>query len=191
MHMKQEFQGAEAKVSIIGDKVHKIRKKKSYRHPIIDERLRKTRTRKEAKILKSLPIPGPKFIESNDFCIVMEKIEGDLLAEVIEQTNYSKLGLEIGKMIKSLHDSGIVHGDLTTSNMILGKKVFLIDYGLSFHSDKTEDRAVDLHLLKQALDSKHYSISSECFQQILKGYNSKVVQARLAKVEQRGRHKAK
>ena len=43
-----------------------------------------------------------------------------------------------------------------TNDMIYDKKIYLIDFGLSLYSNKPEDKAVDLHLLKQALESKHY-----------------------------------
>jgi len=70
-----------------------------------------------------------------------------------------------------------------------GNKVFFIDFGLSFVSTKTEDKAVDLHLLKQALESKHYKIWKDCFNAVLEEYNNKLILDRLMVVEKRGRNK--
>jgi Kae1-associated kinase Bud32 len=91
---------------------------------------------------------------------------------------------------------GIIHGDLTTSNMILNSEVFFIDFGLSFFSEKVEDKAVDLHLLRQALESKHYKVWEECFTAVRQGYegtanDAELVLKRLEVVESRGRYKRK
>ena len=103
---------------------------------------------------------------------------------------------EFGRQISILHNHDIIHGDLTTSNVILHQdKVYLIDFGLSFYSTKIEDRAVDMHLLYQALEAKHYITFKEDFVAILDGYkfskNYKMVLDRLKVVEQRGRYKKK
>jgi len=103
---------------------------------------------------------------------------------------------EIGEKIAVLHNNNIIHGDLTTSNMIFNKEVFFIDFGLSFFSHKIEDKAVDLHLLKQALESKHYKIWEKAFKIVLESYkkkaeNSDEILKRLEKVEKRGRYKQK
>jgi len=96
-----------------------------------------------------------------------------------------------------LHNEGIIHGDLTTSNMMVSEgEVFLIDFGLSFFSDKVEDKAVDLHLLRQAIESKHHTVYETAFAEVLKSYeenceNSKEVLKRFEIVESRGRNKAK
>ena len=72
-------------------------------------------------------------------------------------------------------------------------KVYFIDFGLGFISNKIEDKAVDLHLLKQALQSKHYKIYEKGFNYILEGYrkskNFENTIKRLEKVEKRGRYK--
>lgn len=82
--------------------------------------------------------------------------------------------------------------DLTTSNMISkGKAVYFIDFGLSEHSDRIEDKAVDLHLLKECLRSKHFDIWEACWRIFEAHYKNKAVLDRLKKVEQRGRYKEK
>ena len=103
---------------------------------------------------------------------------------------------EIGEKIAVLHNNHIIHGDLTTSNMIFNEEVYFIDFGLSFFSHKIEDKAVDLHLLKQALESKHYKIWEKAFKTALETYkknaeNSDEILKRLEKVEKRGRYKQK
>ncbi|HLC62675.1 MAG TPA: O-sialoglycoprotein endopeptidase, partial [Candidatus Nanoarchaeia archaeon] len=84
----------------------------------------------------------------------------------------------------------------TTSNMIYSKEIYFIDFGLSFFSEKAEDKAVDLHLLKEALESKHYKIWEECFKSVLEAYKKEANKSgetlkRLEAVEKRGRYRAK
>ena len=192
-------QGAEAKLFIDGDALLKERFRKTYRIKEIDDKLRGSRTRREAKILQKLEavsFSSPKIIKSDDKeNLIIEKIEGRLVKEVLEN-NYHKLAAEIGKKVAILHNNSIIHGDLTTSNMILGKQIYFIDFGLSFFSEKAEDKAVDLHLLKEGLKSKHYEIWEKCFKYILDAYrreakNSRQTLKRLEDVEKRGRYRAK
>lgn len=205
-------QGAEAKLFLDGNTIIKDRIKKDYRIKEIDDRLRKSRTRREAKILdklSALNFPGPKLIDCDKTeIIVMEKINGEMIRDILEKKDYIELSKEIGKKIAILHNNQIIHGDLTTSNMILesqkskisgiSKKneIFFIDFGLSFFSHKVEDKAVDLHLLKQALESTHYTIWEKCFNAAIKAYEKeskegKEVLKRLEQVETRGRYKRK
>lgn len=198
--MEKIAQGAEAAIHSDGVTVIKHRFEKTYRHPEIDAELRKCRTRREAKVIERLSeieFPGPKLIEMDDknMKIVMNHVKGELVKEVLH-TNHRKLSREIGIKVGKLHSNNIVHGDLTTSNMILGNEIHFIDFGLSFFSEKEEDKAVDLHLLKQALESKHYKIFEECFDEAVKGYREECNDAdkilkRLEIVESRGRNKKK
>ncbi|SRR3989338_1170511 len=193
-------QGAESKLFLEDNEVIKDRFSKKYRLREIDEKLRKSRTRREAKILgelKKISFPAPKLIFNNEKdTIKMEFIKGKLLKNVLEKKSYYELSEEIGKKVAILHNKGIIHGDLTTSNMFLGKEIYFIDFGLSFFSEKIEDKAVDLHLLKEALESKHYNIWENCFKAALKGYgkyakDSGAIIKRLDAVESRGRYKGK
>ena len=192
-------QGAEATI-YLRDNVVKERLAKSYRLKDIDETLRKTRTRKEAKLLAKLQemdFPAPQLIDTDRSSIIeMQFIKGEKLRDVLDKNNYKTHCIELGRKIAILHNNDIIHGDLTTSNMIVNDEIFFIDFGLSFHSAKTEDRAVDLHLLRQAFDSRHFEICSECFAAALKGYKDESsdaleVLSRLEKVEARGRNKGK
>lgn len=198
--MKRIAQGAEARLYLDKDLVVKDRFAKRYRHAVIDKNLRKFRTRREAKILEKLTalgFPCPKLIESDDkkMFISMQNIKGKRLRDVLEK-NPVKLSTELGKKIAFLHKNNIIHGDLTTSNMILAKELYFIDFGLSFFSHKIEDKAVDLHLLRQALESKHYKIWKKCFDAAIRAYKKDYPEAdlvlkRLEIVEKRGRYKGK
>ncbi|MBU1704455.1 MAG: Kae1-associated serine/threonine protein kinase [Nanoarchaeota archaeon] len=191
--------GAEATIYLDGH-IIKDRIKKSYRIHEIDDKLRKQRTKREAKVLRTLQklnFPAPKLLKTDDKeRIEMQLIEGAKVRDILEKSDYHALGEEIGKKVAILHNEGIIHGDLTTSNMILDKEIYFIDFGLSFFSEKVEDKAVDLHLLRQALESKHYTIWHKCFLSVLKGYKAKVknyqeIHKRYEKVEERGRNKHK
>jgi len=179
--------------------VDKERSKKNYRHEDIDAALRKTRTKKESKVLKDLEKYGfvPKILVQKDSNIVMEYIDGIQLKKLLDKTPL--LAGLIGKNLTIMHDLDIIHGDLTTSNMILtgkgkSQKLFFIDFGLSFNSTRIEDKAVDVHLFKQALESKHYKVCDKAYKEFLKNYNpkgKKEILERLSVVEQRGRYKDK
>jgi len=179
--------------------IKKSRIKKSYRIPELDEKIRKLRTRSEAKNIEraSKVINVPKIIKIDEQKkeIFMEFIEGKKLSEHLnELKNKNQVAEKIGESVAKLHDINIIHGDLTTSNMILSEnKIFLIDFGLSFHSTKIEDKAVDIHLFKQALESKHYRYYDKLYKSFIEGYkkskNSKETLKRLEKVEERGRYK--
>jgi Kae1-associated kinase Bud32 len=204
-------QGAEAVIYSDYSAVVKDRFEKKYRHPELDGKLRKFRTRRESKILSKLQELGfcsPKLLDMDDTLmkVHMEHIPGKMVKEVVdsleenkEEEKYLKVFEEIGSKVAVLHNNGIVHHDLTTSNMIVHRdksSVFFIDFGLSFFSDKIEDYAVDLHLLKHALESRHYRIFDSCFASVVSGYksessNADEVLSRLEKVEKRGRHKGK
>ena len=200
MPQKLIAQGAEAKLFLEGNKIIKNRFPKSYRIKEIDEKLRGFRTRREAKILQKLQainFPAPKLLKNDEReNLIIENIGGKLVKEVLENSDYKKLCSEIGKKIAILHNNSIIHGDLTTSNMILNKQIYFIDFGLSFFSEKPEDKAVDLHLLKEGLESKHYKIWEACFKSALDAYRkeakrSKDILKRLEVVEKRGRYRAK
>lgn len=191
--------GAEAEIFVEGGNIIKKRVKKQYRLEAIDNALRKSRTKREAKILESMPkeVPHPKLLRQNftDMTLEMELIKGEKVRDMIEKN--PEMCTSIGKKIAIMHNSGIIHGDLTTSNMILkGKEVYFIDFGLSFFSKKNEDKAVDLHLLKQAMESKHHAIFKKAFAHVMEGYKSKAknyteIKERFDIVELRGRNKAK
>lgn len=200
MLMKLIAQGAESKLFLEKSRVIKDRFRKTYRIKEIDDKLKKARTKREAKILDKLQtinFPAPELISSNEKdTLEIKYIKGNLLRNLLKKNNCIKLSREIGEKVAILHNNNIIHHDLTTSNMIFNKEIYFIDFGLSFFSTKIEDRAVDLHLLKEALESKHSKIWEKCYKAALGSYakkakDGKQVIKRLEVVEKRGRYKHK
>jgi len=195
--------GAEATITLEqGSKVLKHRTPKLYRIKEIDEKLRSRRTRREASILEKLSklnFPVPKVISEDDKSgkLEIEFLEGKKVRDLLNKQNSIFLSAEIGKKIAILHKNKIIHGDLTTSNMIFhDNEVYFIDFGLSFVSERVEDMAVDLHLFRQALESKHCEIWEKAFDACIKAYMSESKQGdevikRFKIVESRGRYKGK
>ncbi|MEM7821686.1 MAG: KEOPS complex kinase/ATPase Bud32 [Candidatus Aenigmatarchaeota archaeon] len=157
----------------------KERIKKDYRIEQIDIKLRKERTKEEVKLLteaRRVGIPTPKIFEVDyeKFKIIMEFIEGERVKEFFSRANketIEKICFEMGRLVGKLHSAGIIHGDLTTSNMILKEnQIYFIDFGLGFFSKKIEDQGVDLNLLFESLRATHYDILNICWENIVKGY---------------------
>jgi TP53 regulating kinase-like protein len=129
----------------------------------------------------------------------MEFVEGKQLKQVlpcVSRKEQQDLCRRIGVMIGKMHRHGVVHGDLTTSNMILTDegKIFLVDFGLGEKTSELEARGVDLHLMKRALQSTHYHFAEDCFRNVLKGYasvlgvDSEKVFEKIREIERRGRY---
>ncbi|MGQ0606206.1 MAG: KEOPS complex kinase/ATPase Bud32 [Candidatus Nitrosotenuis sp.] len=157
----------------------KTRKKKPYRHPQLDSRIRKQRTIRESTILseaKSFGIRTPLVyrVNTNDCTILMQQIDGVLVRNLVG-VRLKSACMEIGKITATLHKNGIVHGDLTTSNFISKQnKIYAIDFGLAQKSTRTEDHAVDLRLFKEILGSAHVGMMDSLWNAFLKGYKSVV-----------------
>jgi Kae1-associated kinase Bud32 len=180
----------------------KERIRKGYRVTKLDEKIRRRRTRKENKLMeraRGFGVRIPKARVSGEFKILMDYIEGSKLKDVLNGMNTKDLESvcsEIGRVVSRLHESEIIHGDLTTSNMILDKNgnLYLIDFGLGKISSKIEDQAVDLFLLYEALKSTHFKILSKCWEKIIKVYlqkysKAKDVLARFEQIKKRRRYK--
>ncbi len=196
--MAVERRGAEAVVLIGDDKVVKTRLKKDYRIKELDERLRAERTRAEAKIMseaRRLGIPTPIIYDVGRFDLVMEVIEGPPLKDVIDEEKARQAGVLVGR----LHGGGIIHGDLTTSNMLVkgdGRsrgRIYLIDFGLSFWDEMLESRGVDVHVFYQTLISSHKG-HERLMAAFADGYRSSFAGAdavleRVREIEYRGRYK--
>lgn len=203
--MQKIAQGAEAVLFKDRGEIIKERLSKKYRHPQIDESLRKFRTRREAKILGKLeelnfPAPHLKDFSDKRMNIIMDFVPGEKLRDVLmHYDNFDILAKQVGKRVAKLHANNIIHGDLTTSNMIQHKEtgeINLIDFGLSFFSEKVEDKAVDLFLLDRALQSTHYQIYPEVFEKVIESYKEEYpgggkVLERFEAVKKRGRNKGK
>jgi TP53 regulating kinase-like protein len=185
----------------------KQRHPKRYRIPELDLMIRSQRTLHEPNIIhkaKEAGVPTPTIfrVDVAEAKILMEFVEGKQVKEVLDTVSWEerlRLSVLMGRMIGCLHKHGIIHGDLTTSNMILtpyGKIVF-IDFGLSERSVELEPKGVDLHLMKRALQSTHYKHAKECFKAVMKGYaesvgdeEAKKVAAKIREIEKRGRYVA-
>jgi len=204
--MKILKQGAEA--IIYFDKLNsqevlvKERTKKNYRLDQIDKKLRTNRTRQEMKLMREARGHGvltPKIISSQEesFKIFMEHINGKLVKDSLNPKSFRKICFEVGANIGKLHSSGIIHGDLTTSNMITKNgKIYFIDFGLGQFSSKIEDMATDLRVLLETLRATHNKISEGSWESVKRGYKSQNKKAgevfeRMRKIEKRARYREK
>ena len=193
--------GAEAVIYKDGSDVVKDRVAKGYRLPELDARIRKQRTRGEAKLLdyaarSGINVPRVNAIEDN--VLRIELIDGrkvkDVLNEVGEGEREGICRL-IGEAIAKMHAAGIAHGDFTTSNMIIkGGKLYVIDFGFGKMSARVEDEAVDLYLLYEALKAAHFKYLNRSWQYILQSYKEKYAGAdavlqRFGVIEKRRRYK--
>jgi N6-L-threonylcarbamoyladenine synthase/protein kinase Bud32 len=140
-------------VEIGEENVVKRRMSKRYRNPGLDRRLIAERTRAEARLIaaaRQAGVPTPVIRDITADTIVMERVRGEVLKYVAAPENIRLAGEAVGR----LHGAGIVHGDLTTSNMIVrGDQCVLIDFGLASTSSEVESRGVDLHVFFQTLES--------------------------------------
>lgn len=185
--------------------VVKWRIPKRYRVPKLDSEIRARRTIREAQIIheaKEAGVPTPTIflVDVAGSSLVMEYVVGVQVKQVLDEMKPEerrRLCRHIGVLIGRLHKAGIVHGDLTTSNMIItprGQVVF-IDFGLSERSTELEPRGVDLHLLRRVLISTHHRHAEESFRAVMEGYASVMgeeekskVLSKIREIERRGRY---
>jgi TP53 regulating kinase-like protein len=201
--------GAEASLYVLdwhGRKaVVKMRIPKKYRPEALDVRIRSYRTVHEPQLMheaKNAGVPTPLIFMVNaaESTITMEFVEGKQVKQVLNRVSKAKrkeICREIGELIGKLHRHGLIHGDLTTSNMILTAegKIFFVDFGLGEKNSELEAQGVDLHLMKRALQSTHFMFWEECFEQVLCGYSQVVgenlaekVYEKIREIERRGRY---
>ncbi len=193
--------GAEAVLFKEGGRLIKQRIEKGYRVSELDDKLRKYRTQREAKILENaykanIPVPRVYGVDLKEKKIIIEFIEGRLLKDVFPQSEREdilKISGEVGRIISSLHEVDIIHNDLTTSNMIWSVgRVFLIDFGLSVTSSRVEDKAMDLVVFKKALKATHANMFDLVWDSFIEGYvgycRSAEVLRRVSAIEKRGRY---
>lgn len=188
-------QGAEARIYKTQfynkNTIVKERFSKSYRHPSLDEKLTHRRTNQEVRsILRcrkaGICTPAVYFVDYSSHRIFMEEIPDSvtardhinnllqLSAEAAEQKLQS-LAHNIGNTLAEMHNVDCIHGDLTTSNILLKKgfeKIVVIDFGLSFISGLTEDKGVDLYVLERAFLSTHPN-TEHIFQIVLESYKKR------------------
>ncbi len=200
--MKLLGKGAEADIYKIDRGIKKARIAKAYRVGGLDNELRKSRTKREARLISLARRAGVRtpFIYDVDMgsnALEMEYIDGVQVKKILDalpDDERDALCRAIGRNAGRLHVAHIIHGDLTTSNMILREgRVHLIDFGLGEISESIEDKGVDLLVFKKSLHSTHYSVWEKCFEKFIDGYASEYdrsadVIARLRTIERRGRY---
>ncbi len=180
---------------------------KEYRIEELDMKLRRLRTSLESKLIsdaKRAGVPTPIIykVDRVKMSIFMEYVKGRTIKEILEEVDSStRRGIckKIGQQIAQLHKAGIIHGDITTSNIIKTEKnkIYFIDFGLGEYNSSTEARGTDIHLLHRTLKSSHFKIAKESFKAVLEGYRAelgdeaKKVIKRVKKIESRGRYIAK
>ena len=165
--------GAEASVFVsefLGrESITKTRFRKEYRHEELDDRMRMSRLRNEAKLMKDARKAGVRTpmiydIDMETCSLVMERVHGRMVKEVLEddESDSEAICSEVGKTIAVLHNSGICHGDLTTSNMMIADdgRICLLDISMGSSPADQEDMGVDIHLFERAFTSAHPGLLS-------------------------------
>lgn len=194
--------GAEADLYLREDKVSKIRISKAYREPLLDRHLRRTRTRREARLLSlarraGVATPFVTDVDNTSYTLEMSYVPGKQVRRLLPSLTCDERGelcTRIGEAVGRLHTANIIHGDLTTANMLLhGEKIYFIDFGLGGISDAVEDKGVDLLVFKKALHSSHYRYEKECWTGFEEGYSStykdsRAALERLRLIARRGRY---
>ncbi len=186
-------EGAEARIyagTILGfGMAIKTRHRKNYRIEILDSELRRLRTRNEARIMLRLAGSGirvPRLFAVGRFSIYMEMLDGILLRDAdIYASHMHSAGVMLGRM----HSQNVAHGDFTPANLMLcGRGLYAIDFGLSMMGNSTEEKAIDLLLMKRAVDPKLYK-------SFIKAYSGSAGAADIIKrseeMERRGRYQVR
>jgi TP53 regulating kinase-like protein len=209
--------------------IAKERFAKKYRHPVLDERLTKLRCRMEARMLEkckksgidtaqvlrvesgTYPNPAVLYLEYIEGKTVRDYLEDEILPELAKDVSDDSMypnilhnvAVAIGSTIAQFHNAGMIHGDLTTSNLMLRNDVLsdmetvsitLLDFGLAKNSPSSEERAVDLYVLERALESTHPTLPESFWSDLEKAYSNRInhskqqdTLSRLEQVRQRGR----
>lgn len=185
------------------DAIFKRRVRKAYRNADLDRLIRGTRTSLEAKLLsgsKCIGVPTPVIysVDLQKTEIVMSFIDGTPIKKLLpamDDADIKSIFSVVGNCVAKLHHGGIVHGDLTTSNLIvINGKIFFIDFGLGEYTESLEARGVDLHLMRRALESSHYQSSKLAYQSFTKAYSKTLgedaeeVLRRAGEIRRRGRY---
>ena len=201
------YRGAEAKICLsnyMGFKVvQKKRVQKTYRIKDIDDRLISFRTKEEVKLitgarLQGVSVPIIYDVDLEEGIITMEFIEGERVKDILNELSEKERARtceKIGENIAKLHNNDIIHGDLTTSNMMLfDDRIYFIDFGLGEKNSEMESKGVDLHVLMEAIESTH-SRYANCFDYVLDGYkkelkeDANLVVKKIEDIVKRGRYR--
>jgi Kae1-associated kinase Bud32 len=202
------YRGAEAEIYLEEwygkPAVRKSRIPKPYRIAELDATIRRSRTLHESNLMHEarkigIPVPVIQHLAPEESSFIMEYVKGPTLKDelyVVPPQVRRRRCADLGKVVAEMHEGGLVHGDLTISNVLSdGGKLFLIDFGLGDFSNELEDRGIDLLLLNRAMKSTHVRFHEEIFGAFLKGYSMVVGKKRQAEVldkvreiERRGRY---
>jgi Kae1-associated kinase Bud32 len=180
----------------------KERIKKSYRLEVLDKKLRVERTRREANLIREarkvgVNTPQIFHVDEENCRIIMEFIDGKRLKDVLDEWSEEKIEktfIEVGKFVGKMHSADIIHGDLTTSNILVkDDTIYFIDFGLGYFSKRIEDKGTDLNLFKEAIRATHPKLLNLCWQNIVIGYKQtfndwEKVLKRVDEIERRARY---
>lgn len=189
--MRLLSRGAEAEiytVKFIGNRVAaKVRGRKEYRVEELDTELREGRTKREARCMERAHragVPVPRLIACSRFTLYFEILEGVALKDL--ESIPEGIPQEIGRILAKLHDSGVIHGDFTTANLMLAENgLSIIDFGLSEITKSVEGRAIDLLLIKRSLGKGYRALEQSYVKSCSEG---DVVVSKLKEIEKRGRY---
>ncbi|MGC8662192.1 MAG: KEOPS complex kinase/ATPase Bud32 [Candidatus Micrarchaeia archaeon] len=192
--MKFVSEGAESKIykcKIFNtDVIAKIRLEKTYREKALDELIRISRTKSEARIMYrawQAGIASPQLLGVGKFSIYMSFIDGVLLRDTKKTKNVLA---ETGKLLAKMHNKNIAHGDFTTANiMVASGKPYIIDFGLAEVTKNVEEKAIDLLLMKRSLDQAQYYIFEKSY--LSNAKEGAKIKERLKEIEKRGRYKTR
>ncbi len=202
------YKGAEAEIYLQDWQgelvVRKSRIAKPYRVPELDESIRRMRTAHEANMMHEVrklgvPVPTIQHIDTESTTLIMDYVRGPTLKEELYKLSTEERRRRcnsLGITLAVMHEGGIVHGDMTISNVLSEDgKLVMIDFGLGDFSGEIEDKGVDLLLLNRAMRSTHYSFHADLFKAFLKGYAKTVGKRRadetlqkMREIEKRGRY---
>jgi TP53 regulating kinase-like protein len=185
--------------------VIKQRLPKRYRPEQLDQTIRRYRTIHEPQLMHEAKLAGVStpiifLVDVENSTLVMQYIEGRQVKQVLDaltEPERENICKRIGEDVAKLHNHGVVHGDLTTSNIILSSegRIIFVDFGLGEKTVELEPKGVDLHLLRRALQSTHFQFAEQCFSWVLKGYGevmggdvAAIVLEKVREIEKRGRY---
>jgi len=182
--------GGEAIVRIYENVVEKERRPKRYRIKELDDVLRKKRTKAEVKLMNLARRQGvatPIVLDVRDYTIVMERIDGIPVREIMNKN----ICREIGRNLAKMHSENIVHGDVTPMNMIYRDgKIYFVDFGLAFIDTDIEPKGVDVHVFFEALKA-YFDEWKNLKKAFIEGYleiGDREVIKRAEEIAERGRY---
>jgi TP53 regulating kinase-like protein len=200
--MRKLSGGAEAELyedSVVGLRaVLKRRSEKSYRVRELDQRIRLSRTRTEARVMGRAAklIRCPAVLMVGRYDLWLERIEGATLNVLVERGSLSKVRLRTlagraGSYLGKLHRNGIVHGDYTSANLMLDGEglLWVIDFGLAVESSASEEMALDVLLMKRSIPADAFASFENGYRSVFSGSNT--VLGKLREIERRGRYQTR